>query len=178
MPGLQASKPPCAGSPNTCDTGAQMTPPGFSSGFGPARPTLPWKDGMPPSGPAADAPVVAAVRSALDNQAEGKRCAARGDAAGAAAAYRRVVDDLLRAQPLYAASPANQAAVARALPGVDLAAETPVPFLDLNELRGEGVHAVLAVRNLLDARYVASRRPAGLRPGLPRTVLIGIRAEF
>ena len=33
-----------------------------------------------------------------------------------------VVDDLLRAQPLYAASPANQAAVARALPGVDLAA--------------------------------------------------------
>ncbi|CAH0367256.1 unnamed protein product [Pelagomonas calceolata] len=75
---------------------------------------------VPP--PAADAPVVAAVRSALDNQAEGKRCAARGDAAGAAAAYRRVVDDLLRAQPLYAASPANQAAVARALPGVDLAA--------------------------------------------------------
>ena len=75
---------------------------------------------VPP--PAADAPVVAAVRSALDNQAEGKRCAARGDAAGAAAAYRRVVDDLLRAQPLYAASPANQAAVATALPGVDLAA--------------------------------------------------------
>ena len=36
-------------------------------------------------GAAADAPVVAAVRSALDNQAEGKRCAARGDAAGAAA---------------------------------------------------------------------------------------------
>ena len=67
---------------------------------------------VPP--PAADAPVVAAVRSALDNQAEGKRCAARGDAAGAAAAYRRVVDDLLRAQPLYAASPANQAAVATA----------------------------------------------------------------
>ena len=61
---------------------------------------------------------------------------------------------------------------------VDLAAETPVPFIDLGRRRGAGLHAVVAVRNLLDARYVASRRPAGLRPGLPRTVIVGLRASF
>lgn len=55
---------------------------------------------------------------------------------------------------------------------LDLAAETPVPFA------GDGLNVVLAVRNLLDAAYVASRRPAGLRPGLPRTVVVGLRAEF
>jgi len=33
----------------------------------------------------------------------------------------------------------------------------------------------LGVRNLADARYVAARRPAGARPGLPRTLTAGIR---
>lgn len=32
-----------------------------------------------------------------------------------------------------------------------------------------------AVQNLTDARYAVARRPAGLRPGLPRTLLVGIR---
>ncbi|HUG27087.1 MAG TPA: TonB-dependent receptor [Gemmatimonadales bacterium] len=32
-----------------------------------------------------------------------------------------------------------------------------------------------AVQNLTDARYAVARRPAGLRPGLPRTVVLGIR---
>jgi Fe(3+) dicitrate transport protein len=33
-------------------------------------------------------------------------------------------------------------------------------------------------RNLTDAEYVASRRPAGARPGLHRTILLGVAFEF
>ncbi len=36
----------------------------------------------------------------------------------------------------------------------------------------------LQVRNLFDEAYVASRRPYGLRPGLPRTTLIGVQLDF
>jgi Fe(3+) dicitrate transport protein len=32
----------------------------------------------------------------------------------------------------------------------------------------------LQLRNLLDETYLASRRPAGLRPGLPQTILVGV----
>jgi Fe(3+) dicitrate transport protein len=35
--------------------------------------------------------------------------------------------------------------------------------------------ALLQVRNLFDETYLASRRPAGLRPGLPQTVLVGLK---
>jgi Fe(3+) dicitrate transport protein len=34
------------------------------------------------------------------------------------------------------------------------------------------------VRNLTDAVYVVAARPAGLRPGLPRTFLVGVRTSF
>lgn len=34
------------------------------------------------------------------------------------------------------------------------------------------------VRNLFDEEYAVARRPAGLRPGLPRTVLAGMRVTF
>jgi len=34
------------------------------------------------------------------------------------------------------------------------------------------------VRNVTDEVYVAARRPAGLRPGLPRTALVGFGASF
>lgn len=34
------------------------------------------------------------------------------------------------------------------------------------------------VRNLTDETYLAARRPAGLRPGLPRTVLVGAKVGF
>lgn len=36
----------------------------------------------------------------------------------------------------------------------------------------------LGVRNLMDAVYVASARPAGLRPGMPRTVTGGFNLSF
>jgi len=54
-------------------------------------------------------------------------------------------------------------------------------FLVLNlggevTLPGRGV-LYLGVQNLLDERYVAARRPAGARPGLPRTVLAGVRVR-
>ena len=35
-----------------------------------------------------------------------------------------------------------------------------------------------AVRNLTDETYIVSRRPAGVRPGLPRTLQVGLRAGF
>ncbi len=34
------------------------------------------------------------------------------------------------------------------------------------------------IHNLTDATYVVARRPAGLRPGLPRTVAVGLRARL
>ena len=51
------------------------------------------------------------------------------------------------------------------------------------DLGGEWVMAeryrlFVQVRNLTDEVYVVARRPAGLRPGLPRTVLVGIGFDF
>ncbi|MBO6574739.1 MAG: TonB-dependent receptor [Rhodothermales bacterium] len=52
--------------------------------------------------------------------------------------------------------------------------------LDLSvdvELR-YGVSAFAVMKNLTDEVYVAARRPAGLRPGLPRSLMAGLRADF
>ena len=38
-----------------------------------------------------------------------------------------------------------------------------------------GVSAYAAVENLTDTHYVVARRPAGVRPGLPRTLQLGVR---
>jgi Fe(3+) dicitrate transport protein len=35
-----------------------------------------------------------------------------------------------------------------------------------------------SLRNLTDTIYIAARRPAGLRPGLPRTALVGLTVDF
>ena len=35
-----------------------------------------------------------------------------------------------------------------------------------------------SVRNLTDEVYLVARRPAGLRPGLPRSFMVGIKAQF
>ncbi|MGB1670045.1 MAG: TonB-dependent receptor family protein, partial [Flavobacteriales bacterium] len=43
---------------------------------------------------------------------------------------------------------------------------------------GNGFALELGVRNLMDAVYVASARPAGLRPGLPRTITGGFNLAF
>ncbi len=45
------------------------------------------------------------------------------------------------------------------------------------ELTG-GLKLLGQVRNLTDEVYVAARRPAGVRPGLPRTVLMGVEWGF
>ena len=42
----------------------------------------------------------------------------------------------------------------------------------------ENLSTYLKVDNLLDETYVAARRPAGLRPGLPRTAYLGIRYQL
>jgi Fe(3+) dicitrate transport protein len=40
------------------------------------------------------------------------------------------------------------------------------------------VNLFMNIRNLFDQRYVVSDRPAGLRPGLPRTAMGGLRVTF
>lgn len=65
------------------------------------------------------------------------------------------------------------------------AGQGPIPdneridrFVVLNltgEYRMSDRSLYLGIRNLADTRYVAARRPAGARPGLPRTITVGIR---
>lgn len=51
---------------------------------------------------------------------------------------------------------------------IDLSAETTL------NTHGTEIRLFATVRNLTDEVYVAARRPAGLRPGLPRTFLVGL----
>mgnify|MGYP000178302637 CR=1 FL=1 len=54
---------------------------------------------------------------------------------------------------------------------IDLAAQYAIPGLN-------GVRLSVAMRNLTDRRYIASRRPEGIRVGLPRLVTIGMSWAF
>lgn len=56
----------------------------------------------------------------------------------------------------------------------DASAEAALPVA----LGGARLRGVVVVRNVTDEVYVAARRPAGLRPGLPRTILVGLRATL
>ena len=42
----------------------------------------------------------------------------------------------------------------------------------------ERMSAYLKVENLLDESYIAARRPAGVRPGLPRTAYLGFMYQL
>ena len=69
---------------------------------------------------------------------------------------------------------AGQGEISRSdrIPGhvvLDASASAPLPG---------GLALTATVHNLADATYVAARRPAGLRPGLPRTVSVGLRARL
>lgn len=50
--------------------------------------------------------------------------------------------------------------------------------LALNYQLPHGVKAFAQIRNLSDETYIVARRPAGIRPGLPRSVLFGVEWSF
>lgn len=66
--------------------------------------------------------------------------------------------------------------------GPTLRSETTDSYLVLN-VSGEyslGAHQKLfaGIRNVTDRRYVVARRPAGARPGLPRTLMLGVKFRY
>lgn len=68
-----------------------------------------------------------------------------------------------------------------------VAGQGPIPDREASEARmllnltaqyhlnEEGTRLFLSVQNLTDNTYIAARQPAGVRPGLPRTIMAGIR---
>ena len=52
---------------------------------------------------------------------------------------------------------------------IDLSAQYLLP---------RGLRLFVQVRNLTDETYIAARRPAGIRPGLPRTLIVGAGWNF
>ena len=63
--------------------------------------------------------------------------------------------------------------------GVPLAAESTDPYFVVNAFAehdlGDQATLFANVQNVGDRRYIVARRPAGARPGLPRTLMLGIK---
>jgi len=57
-----------------------------------------------------------------------------------------------------------------------------IAFLELDANASYQLHSKIAlfgsVTNLSDAVYVVARRPAGLRPGMPRAAMAGVKMGF
>lgn len=65
-----------------------------------------------------------------------------------------------------------------AIPDDELIDERLVLDLGGDYSVGKRLNVSCRVRNLLDETYVVARRPAGLRPGLPRTFQVGLQLTF
>ena len=65
------------------------------------------------------------------------------------------------------------------IPSVDSRMDKHVVFdIAMDYALNDRVQMYISVRNLTDEVYMAARRPAGVRPGLPRTMLIGLQANI
>lgn len=69
------------------------------------------------------------------------------------------------------ASPSGLVGVIPAHSVLDVSGRVQLPFLPRATVTG-------SVKNLLGAAYVASRRPEGIKPGLPRTAFVGLNVAF
>lgn len=63
------------------------------------------------------------------------------------------------------------------LPGYSTDAATIVDA-GLRWFAAGGITCSVGVNNLMDARYIVARRPAGLRPGMPRAFRFGMQFDF
>ena len=59
--------------------------------------------------------------------------------------------------------------------------EVPLPITDFNlfyELPKRKISAYIAVKNIGDIRYISTRRPEGIRVGLPRLITAGLEISL
>ncbi|WP_412068426.1 TonB-dependent receptor domain-containing protein [Rubrivirga sp. IMCC43871] len=123
-------------------------------------------------------------RSAFESDFEAWGTVAEGDALPYQAAHRLYVRAGVERGGWTAALLANAVSDMRSVAGqgeipaserigahvvFDVVAEAPL---------ANGLTLTARAVNLLDDAYVVARRPAGVRPGLPRTVTVGIRARI
>ncbi len=76
------------------------------------------------------------------------------------------------------ASPMRTTAGRGPLPAEESTGEVLTADLSLRVRLGAGLELTAQVLNVTDATVLVARRPAGLRPGLPRSALVGLTWEF